>query len=414
MPLLTTTAGPLDFRFETVAPASAAQLGSIAFRIDAGNVGTFVNVDGLVTGWRQFLTAGGTISFGTVDATWTLNDNSATAWSIGAAGAATMLVFDTLNGAETLHMTLAGSLDLNTATIDTSTQATALTIIDNSATALVIRQGANNYVALQTVNDAESIDFGSAPAAATPAQAVRVLSPGAIELNGIDFGTRIVIDEDFRLRPDVAANVANADANKNIAVIGTNSVAWTFATGGGVTGTTGVIANDQQCLRGQTAANQGIWTNTNWATGDSARYKCNLRSGAAITTQVLAAGLKLTLAAGATLFDNATNADQVYFGYATDARYGAAAANWWAVIRIGGASTNTDTTVVVAVSTNYRLVIDVDATRVVRFYINGILRATSAALTADVNLLPFAGTETLAGVARAVTVQRLCCSKVLN
>ncbi len=407
MPLLTSTAGPVDFRYETVAPASSAVRGSIAIRIDNGNEGIFQNTDGATT-WRQVMAAGGTVAF-TGDATWTLNDASATALSIGAAGATGMLVFDTTNGSERLAF--------GVGTLDVSGQATVVLLRDNTNSALAFRTASGQtYLNFRTSDGNEIIDLGTTPSsdAGTPVQDVRVLSPGAIELNGIDFGTRLVVDEPFHLRPDLAANVANADANKNICVIGTNSAAWTFATGGGVTGTTPANLNDQQCLRGQTAANQGIWSNTNWSTNDEVRYKCNLRTGAAITTQVLAAGLKLSLTAGATLFDNTTDADQVFFGYATDNRYTASAANWVAVIRIGGASANVDTTVVVGTGTNYRFVIDISSTRVARFYINGVLRATSAAITAGVNLLPFAGTETLAGAARAVTVQRLCCSKLLT
>lgn len=99
MPLLTQTQGPIDFRYETAAPTVAGVRGSIAIRIDAGNVGLLQNVDGTLAGWTPVILAGGAIAF-TTAATWTLLDNSATALVIGATGATSMLTFDTTNGAE--------------------------------------------------------------------------------------------------------------------------------------------------------------------------------------------------------------------------------------------------------------------------------------------------------------------------
>lgn len=309
-----------------------------------------------------------------------------------------------------------GTLDVDIATIDLSTQATDLTIIDNVGASLRILQGANVYIGIDTTNNAEVITLGRAPSAAGPNAAVDVATVGAITTNGTDFGTRLSIVEEFTQRSGIAADVG-IGFNVSFVTLGTNSTSalCTFATGGGITLTTGALINDQMCVRGHTTAGQSIWTGTNWSTNDGVRWKCNVRSPATITTMVAAAGLKLSLAAGATLFDNATDADQVYFGFSTDARYGGVAANWTAVIRIGGASTNADTTVVFAASTNFRLVLDIDSARVARFYINGVLRVTSGALTAAVNLLPFAGVEALAAAAaRAITVQRMGISKLLT
>jgi len=100
---LTTTDGPIDFYWETVVPATTPNRGSVAFRIDAGNVGTWQNIDGTAAGWVRLLPAGGAVTFlQTASSTWTLMDNDADAWDIGAAGAATMLVFDTRNTVETV------------------------------------------------------------------------------------------------------------------------------------------------------------------------------------------------------------------------------------------------------------------------------------------------------------------------
>jgi len=105
MPKLTTTAGPIDFFYEAVAPATVPQLGSITFRIDAGNVGTFQNIDGTLTGWVPFMLAGGDIVFDQLNvAQWTLMDNNAVALRVGATGAPDMLVFNTVDGAEQLEV----------------------------------------------------------------------------------------------------------------------------------------------------------------------------------------------------------------------------------------------------------------------------------------------------------------------
>lgn len=101
MPVLTTSDGPIDYRYDVAAPTAASYRGSISFRIDAGNVATYQNVDGTLTGWRQFMLAGGTVVF-SAPTTWTLFDNSGVALVIGATGDTDMLTFDTTNAAEVL------------------------------------------------------------------------------------------------------------------------------------------------------------------------------------------------------------------------------------------------------------------------------------------------------------------------
>ena len=59
------------------------------------------------------------------------------------------------------HLTLnpAGNLILTTGTVDLSNQATEFKLLDNSATALTISEGSNNYITLDTRNSAEKIKF---------------------------------------------------------------------------------------------------------------------------------------------------------------------------------------------------------------------------------------------------------------
>jgi len=51
-------------------------------------------------------------------------------------------------------------LDIDAGTIDLTTQATELSIIDNSATSLTITEGTTNYITIDTTNSSEKIKFG--------------------------------------------------------------------------------------------------------------------------------------------------------------------------------------------------------------------------------------------------------------
>lgn len=65
---------------------------------------------------------------------------------------------DTSSGDLTLNPT--SNLVITTGTIDLSGQATEFKLVDNSATALTISEGSNNYIALDTTNSAEKVKFG--------------------------------------------------------------------------------------------------------------------------------------------------------------------------------------------------------------------------------------------------------------
>jgi len=52
------------------------------------------------------------------------------------------------------------NLDIDAGTIDLTTQATELSIIDNSATSLTITEGTTNYITIDTTNSSEKIKFG--------------------------------------------------------------------------------------------------------------------------------------------------------------------------------------------------------------------------------------------------------------
>ncbi len=138
-------------------------------------------------------------------------------------------------------------------------------------------------------------------------------------------------------------------------------------------------------------ANQSAWALVLWGTENSVEWECALRTGAAITTVLHYAGLKLTTGGAV-----ATDADQVFFRFSTDDTD----TTWRAITSIGGVDTNTDSGIRVAAATIYRFRISIDESRVARFYINEQLVHTTAALTDDIDLVPHIGVQSLAGVAR--------------
>lgn len=288
-----------------------------------------------------------------------------------------------------------GVLDINAATVDFSTQGTSFVVIDNTSNALLVSQGNSVYVRVDTTNSAENISL------AVPSAGASTVAPTL--RTAASYSPRFEVVDRFPLRPQLAASVANANASKITCLIGTNAADANaaFNTGGGVTLTTAGAANDQMLVRGHATAGQSAMTGTTWSTSNQLVYRAVIRVQDTANI-VIGAGLKTSLTAGATLLDNATDANQIWFGYATDDRFGVGAANWAAVIRIGAASANVSLGAI-ATGLNY-LTLTIDSSRICRFYLNGALAATSAAITAATSLLPFAGCEALAAAGRQMGV----------
>jgi len=85
----------------------------------------------------------------------------------------------------------------------------------------------------------------------------------------------------------------------------------------------------------------------------------------------------------------ATDDDQVFFRYEDGVNDG----EWEAVNSIADSDDEHDTDVVVAANTVYHLVIEINSSRVATFYINGALVETSAALTTEVDFIPYISIE---------------------
>lgn len=228
--------------------------------------------------------------------------------------------------------------------------------------------------------------------------------------------------ERFELRPGInadrdvpAANTYNTaqmqlgiDKSPHFEVLGTNatSALVTFSDGGGITLTTGASANDQIIIAPHLNSAVSAWTAAKWNTSDEVIFEAVVKLGATITTYKFWAGFKLTNTNAV-----ATDNDQAYFLIDTA---NSNSTKFIAVTSRSGTDTETDTGLAFAASTAYHLKIVADSDRKARFYINDVLYVEAAALTADVDLIPYVGVMTTTTAARAATLRGLRCSKTLN
>ena len=206
-----------------------------------------------------------------------------------------------------------------------------------------------------------------------------------------------------RGKPGLNADIQNAaEATRMVAdpdfeLLGTNatSASSSFNAEGGIKLTTAGASADQVILLPHLDANQSAWTQFTWGTDKQVAWACRLATGAAITAEIIWAGLKLTNTPTV-----ATDNDQVFFRYEAGVNSG----KFQCINSIGGTDDTDDSGVTVAVSTVYLLVIAIDSDRIARFYINGALVATSAALTNAVDLKPYVGIQASAAAAKDITV----------
>ena len=240
---------------------------------------------------------------------------------------------------------------------------------------------------------------------------------------------RFYLEEYFYQRPGLnAINIIDPDAddatalavtqaaNKNFETLGTNytTALTTFAsTSAGVLMTTATADQDQGILLPHLDTNQTVWSGTKWGTENQVQWECSIQA-AQTDNEKIWAGLKLT---NDQLL--ATDDDQVYFKFQTDATNSEAFTSysyWHLVHSIGGTDYISRTPVSFAANTPYHLKIVIDSDRKMTYFINGIqynvtttagstlgtavtavqpgsAAVKSAALTNDVNLIPYIGIE---------------------
>ena len=257
---------------------------------------------------------------------------------------------------------------------------------------------------------------------------------------GLHDARRYYLYEAFNQRPGLnAINIIDPDAddasalavtqaaNKNFETLGTNmtTALTTFpGTQAGILMTTAGADQDQAILLPHLDTNQSAWAKVLWGTENSVEWECSI-SLPAIDNQKVWAGLKLTN-------DQlvATDANQIFFKFQTDATNSEAFSDysyWHLVHSIGGTDYISQIPVTVAADTVYHLKIKIDSDRKATCYINGIqynitstagstggtavtavqpgkTAAKSAALTNDIDLIPYIGIEAGAAAAEAVNV----------
>jgi len=235
-----------------------------------------------------------------------------------------------------------------------------------------------------------------------------------------------IIDPDA---DDASALAVTQAANKNFEVLGTNmtTALCTFnSTAAGIILTTAGADQDQAIVCPHLDSNQTIWSGTKWGTENQVEWECSLNTNA-IDNQKLWAGLKLTN-------DQlvATDANQAFFKFQTDATNSEAFSDYTYlhfVHSIGGTDYISQLPITVAANTNYHLRIKFDSDRKMEIFVNGVqynitttsgstggtaVTATdnpepkggskSAAMTDDIDLIPYIGIEAGAAAAEAVDV----------
>ena len=224
---------------------------------------------------------------------------------------------------------------------------------------------------------------------------------------------RYILDEYFKQRPCVNGDLASATeatrepANNNFEILGTNATSddVTFSeTDAGLLLTCDGADDDQIIILPHLDTLQSAWTGIKWGTENQTEWIGAIKTGAAVTTQLLWAGLKLTNTPVI-----ATDADQVFFSYSTDD----SDTTWHVISSINGTDTNTTTTVTVAADTAYKFKVKINPDRTASCYINDVLVYTTAALKNDIDFIPYIGVQALDTAAPTLIVNYEKISRIL-
>ena len=252
---------------------------------------------------------------------------------------------------------------------------------------------------------------------------------------------RFYLEEWFLQRPGLNANIDQVSTvevqralNRNWEALGTNmtTALATFATtSAGILATTAGADQDQAIITPHLDTAATAWAGCQWGTENEVHFETSIMLPA-IDNQKVWAGLKLTN-------DQlvATDDDQIFFKFQTDATNSEAFttfANWHVVHSIGGTDHISALPIAVAANTPYHLKIEIDSDRKATAFVNGVqynLTSTAgstggtsvtavqpgvaatktAALTNDVDFIPYVGIEAGAGAAEAVNVHHVCMSR---
>ena len=249
---------------------------------------------------------------------------------------------------------------------------------------------------------------------------------------------RYYLSSYFKKRPALNADidqvytveVARA-ASKNFEVLGTNmtTALCTFdTTRAGLTITTAGADQDQAIIAPHLDTAFTAWTGVLWGSENQTEWECSVSTNA-IDNQKWWAGLKLT---NDQLI--ATDADQCYFKFQTDATNSEAFTDYTLlhfVHSIGGTDYISALPITVAANTTYHLRIKFDSDRKISMFVNGIQyditttsgstggtavakgTTKSAAMTDDIDFIPYIGIEAGAGAAEALDVHYQAINRII-
>lgn len=196
---------------------------------------------------------------------------------------------------------------------------------------------------------------------------------------------RYCLTENFNQLPGGNGDVGIA-YNVDFEVLGTGADQGdvTFAAEvGGIQLETDASGSQQVIILPHLNSEQSAWTGIKWGTENQVIFEAVIRIGASIADVIIWVGLKLTNDQ-----DITTDDDQAFF------RFDGGETNWETVTSVGGvADTEVDTGVAVAINTTYYLKIEIDSDRKPHYFIDNEPVNVGAALTDDVDLIPYVGVE---------------------
>jgi len=261
---------------------------------------------------------------------------------------------------------------------------------------------------------------------------------------GIKDTRRYYLEEYFAQLPGLNADLAsttestNTPVNRNFEALGTNmtsALATYSATVAGMTITTAGSDADQSIVAPHLDTKQTAWTGTKWGTENQVHWECSIRTSAAIDNQWIWAGLKLT-----NVVELATDANSAFFSFGTDADNAGQAFTDFTKLHFSHSIANTDyisvLPITVAASTNYHLKIVFDSDRKLTIYVNGIqynitstagstggtavtavqpgtVATKSAAMTDNIDFIPYIGIENCDAAAAVLNVQYEAISRLI-
>ena len=251
---------------------------------------------------------------------------------------------------------------------------------------------------------------------------------------------RFYLEENFLQRPGLNANIDQASTvevqralNRNWEALGTNmtTALCTFnTTSAGVVATTAGADQDQAILTPHLDTAATAWAGCLWGTENQVHFETSIALPA-IDNQNVWAGLKLT-----NVPELATDDDQAFFNFLTDSDNSGQDYDDFTklhfVYSVGGTDYISVLPITVVATTIYHLKMKIDSDRKISIFVNGeqynvtstsgstggtaVTKGTtkSAALTNDIDLIPYIGIEANAGAAEAVHCHYVAMSRIIN